>query len=116
VVVRDRKTAQSLRRWERYQVKIRTRITLNLNGDTLSFSGEASDVSQGGLSLFIPRELEPGTALRMEFSLPYTSRAMVIRGIVRSRHEFTYGVEFIGATQHQQQTIAQVCKTLQILQ
>jgi hypothetical protein len=104
------------RRWERYQVKIRTKITVNLNGEAVTFHGEASDVSVGGLRLFMPRNLEPGVSLLLEFSLPYNSKAMTIRGLVRNRSGFSYGVEFMNPTVHQQETIAQLCKTLQLLQ
>ncbi len=112
-----RDTAQpQQRRWERYQVKIRTKVTLNRNGETLSFHGEAADVSQGGLRLFMPRELEPGIILLLEFSLPYNSRVMAIRGLIRNRSGFSYGVEFMRPTVNQQQTMIQLCKTLQLLQ
>jgi len=107
--------AQDLRRWERYRIKVRAKITLNLNGATSSFFGEASDVSQGGLSLFLPRELEPGVAILMELTFPYNSRRMAIRGLIRNRHGFTYGVEFISPSSYQLQTIAGVCKALQLL-
>ena len=104
------------RRWERYQVKIRTKITVNTNGETLCFHGEASDVSQGGLRLFMPRDLEPGIIVLMEFSLPYNSRVMAIRGLVRNRSGFSYGVEFMNPTAYQRDTITQLCKTLQLLE
>jgi len=109
-------TRPQQRRWERYQVKIRTKITLNTNGETLCFYGEASDVSQGGLRLFMPRDLEPGIIVLMEFSLPYNSRVMAIRGLVRNRGGFSYGVEFMKPTAYQRDTITQLCKTLQLLQ
>jgi hypothetical protein len=104
------------RRWERYQVKIRIKITLNANGETVSFHGEASDVSQGGLRLFMPRDLEPGIIVLLEFSLPYNSRVMTIRGLLRNRSGFSYGVEFMNPTAYQRDTITQLCKTLQLLQ
>jgi hypothetical protein len=104
------------RRWERYQVKIRTKITLNAKGETLCFHGEASDVSQGGLRLFMPRDLESGIIVLLEFSLPYNSRAMAIRGLIRNRSGFSYGIEFLHPTVYQQETLTQLCKTLQLLQ
>jgi len=107
--------AQSQRRWERYDVTVRTKITWSLNGEAQSISGEASDVSQGGLRMFIPRDLSLGVTLLLEFSLPYNSRVMAIRGVIRGRHGFTYGIEFISPSDYQQRAIAQLCKTLQLL-
>jgi len=109
-------TKSQQRRWERYQVKIRTKITVNLNGETSCFHGEASDVSQGGLRLFMPRQLEPGIIVLMELSLPYNSQVMAIRGLIRNRSGFSYGVEFVSPTRYQQETIAQCCKALQLMQ
>ncbi len=104
------------RRWERHPVNIRIKITLSLNGESSCFHGEASDVSQGGLRLFMPRPLDPGVIILMEFSLPYNSRAMAIRGLIRNRSGFSYGVEFMNPTVYQRETISQLCKTLQLLQ
>ena len=107
-------TQPQQRRWERYQVKIRTKVTLNKEGETSSFHGEASDVSQGGLRLFLPRELDPGIIVLLEFPLPYNSRVMAIRGLVRNRSGFSYGIEFMHPTVYQQETMIQLCKTLQL--
>jgi hypothetical protein len=104
------------RRWERYAVKIRTKITVNQDGKTVSFHGEAGDVSQGGLRLFMPREMEPGVIILMELAIPYSSQLLAIRGLIRNRNGFSYGVEFINPTKHQQDTIAQSCKALQLMQ
>ncbi len=104
------------RRWERYPVKIRTKITINQNGKSSLLHGEASDVSRGGLKLFIPRDLEPGFIVLMELSLPYHSQVMAIRGILRNRHGFNYGIEFVNPTQQEQDTIAKSCKALQLMQ
>ena len=105
-----------LRRWERFSVSIRTKITFVLDGEVCCLFGEASDLSQGGLSLFIPRILEEGISLAMELSLPYQSKPMSIRGVIRNRDRFTYGIEFLRATAYQQHTIATLCKALQLLQ
>lgn len=109
-------TRPQQRRWERFAVKIRTKITLNQQGETQSFFGEASDVSQGGLRLFMPREIETGVIVLMELSLPYNSQPLAVRGLIRNRSGFNYGVEFTNATKFQQDTIAQSCKALQLMQ
>jgi c-di-GMP-binding flagellar brake protein YcgR len=103
------------RRWERYPVKIRTKITINSNGETSSFYGEATDVSRGGLKLFMPRDVAASIVLLLELALPYNSRPMAIRGIIRNRTGFSYGIEFIRISKYEQETIAQACKTLQLL-
>lgn len=110
------KSRPQQRRWERYAVKIRTKITVNQNGQTQSFYGEANDVSQGGLRLFMPREVETGIILLLELSLPYNSQVLAVRGLIRNRSGFSYGVEFLNTTKHEQDTISQSCKALQLMQ
>lgn len=97
-------------------MKIRTKVTVNQKGETQSFFGEANDVSQGGLRLFMPREMETGVIVLLELSLPYNSQVLALRGLIRNRSGFSYGIEFINATRFQQDTIAQSCKALQLMQ
>jgi len=108
-------TQREQRRWERYAVKIRTKITINRDGETSSFYGEATDVSRGGLKLFIPRDIETSRVILMELAFPYNSKPMVIRGIIRNRTGFNYGIEFMRVSAFEQDTIAQSCKALQLL-
>ncbi|MGO8797011.1 MAG: PilZ domain-containing protein [Candidatus Sulfotelmatobacter sp.] len=104
------------RRWERYAIKIRTKITISRSGKSWSIYGEATDVSRGGLKLFIPRDLESGFTILMELSLPYQSQQMAIRGILRNRSGFSYGIEFVNPTPYEQDTIAKCCKALRLMQ
>ena len=103
------------RRWERHDVTIAVNIETVVNGERSSFSGQASDISQGGLRLFLTRSLDPGTSVRMEFQLPYHSDELVIRGVVRNRSGFTHGVEFITPTPFQQQMIERTCNVFGLL-
>ena len=103
------------RRWLRHDVTIPVQITMLVNGETHSLSGQASDISKGGLRLFLTRAIEPGTSLKMEFVLPYSSSALMIRGLVRNRNRFTHGIEFIQPTPYQRQMIERTCKVFGLL-
>ncbi len=109
------KKKYELREWGRYEVQVRAKITIPNEGNAIWY-GQTLDISKGGLRIFVPRELEKNAIVIMEFSLPYSWKNIEIRGVVRNRNSFTYGVEFVEPTSHQQQIIFRVCKTLELLQ
>ncbi len=103
------------RRWERHDVRIPVNVSTTVNGDTFQFTGEACDISIGGLRLFLTREVAPGAGLVMEFLLPYCSSTLAMRGVVRNRSGFTHGIEFTHTTPDQQQQIERTCKVFALL-
>ena len=107
--------AEDERRWQRQSVVIPVNVTVILEGERHSFRGQASDISRGGMRLFLTRELPFGTSLTLEFLIPYHTRELVVRGVVRNREGFTHGVEFLNPTVEQQQMIERTCKIFQLL-
>lgn len=103
------------RRWERHDVRIPINVSTGVNGQTVKFSGEACDISIGGLRLFLTREVQPGASLIMEFLLPYSSTPLAVHGVVRNRSGFTHGIEFTHTTSEQQQLIERTCKVFTLL-
>jgi hypothetical protein len=103
------------RRWERYNVTIDVSVTAGVNGRNVRLSGQANDVSKGGLRLFLTRVFEPGTSLTLEFLLPYSSTELMLRGVVRNRAGFTHGIEFVNPSAHQQQIIERTCDVFALL-
>jgi len=94
-----------LRRWQRHAASIPVEVTVFLNGARANYRGEASDISRGGMRLFVPRELDSGTSVTLEFVIPYQALKFNICGVIRNRSGFNHGVEFINATPDQQQMI-----------
>ena len=103
------------RRWERHSIVIGVNVTLSLDGQRLSFRGEASDISPGGMRLFLTRELPFGASLMLEFLIPYSTLEFNVRGVVRNRDGFTHGVEFLNPTPHQERMIERTCKVFRLL-
>ena len=103
------------RRWERHNVSISVNVTTFLNNQQHNLRGEACDVSQGGMRLFLTRELEPGASVQMEFLMPYHGAELVVRGVIRNRNGFSHGIEFVSPTAYQQQLIERTCKVLGLL-
>lgn len=103
------------RRWERYNVTIEVNVTAGVSGKNVRLSGQANDVSIGGMRLFVTRMIEPGTSLSLEFLLPYSSSELTLRGVVRNRAGFTHGIEFVSPTPYQQQIIERTCGVFALL-
>ena len=103
------------RRWERHSVVIPVSVTVFLNGERLNLRGEASDISRGGMRLFLTRELEAGTSVILEFLIPYNTTEFVLRGVVRNRVGFNHGLEFLNPTPLQEQMIDRTCNVFKLL-
>ena len=103
------------RRWERQSVVIPVNCTIFLDGNRSSFRGQASDISRGGMRLFLTRELPLGVSLTLEFLIPYNAEEFILRGVVRNRDGFTHGVEFLNPSARQQEMIDRTCKVFKLL-
>lgn len=101
------------RRWRRYKVEVRVKVMLANRG---AVYGQGSDISEGGMALFLPTELEPGQPINAELTLPYCREKVVLRGAIRNRDGFRYGVEFSALTDHEKLLIQRVCHALSMVQ
>jgi c-di-GMP-binding flagellar brake protein YcgR len=113
--VQKEKTASfsKTRRWRRYRVEVRVKVVLANRG---AVYGQGSDISEGGMALFIPTELEPGQTIRAELTLPYCREKASLRGVIRNRDGFRYGVEFSVMSDHEKVLIQRVCHALAMVQ
>lgn len=106
---------RSGRRWERHAVTIPVSVSLLVDGEPAKFHSQATDVSRGGLSVFMTREIAIGVSVQLDFVLPYSSAALTIRGVVRTRSGFNHGIEFVRPTPQQEEAVERACKVLALL-
>jgi hypothetical protein len=104
------------RRTNRYAVEMRVRISTERGGSGGFWFGQANDISEFGMSLFVPTELEVGSVIRIEFTLPYCSQKLTMRGTVRNRSSFRYGIEFVYPTMQEREIVVRTCKMMSALQ
>jgi len=86
---------QSSRRWARYRVDVPLMITLRRFGKVTVVEGRGSELNCGGMKVFLPADLLIGDQVAVEFTPPYSSQSVTLKGIVRNCHVYSYGVEFI---------------------
>ncbi len=105
------------RRFRRYRVDIRLRmITGPVNNNRTVFA-RGSNISEGGLRAFVPADLVLGDMVTLELILPYSEKKILVRGMLRNREGFSYGVEYAASTtQDEREHIARVCNTLALIQ
>lgn len=92
-----------LRRWQRWRLDIPLRIIIHKEKTTI-VNGRGSDISEGGILVFAGVELKDGDEIFVEFTPPYSSEPLRVRGVVRNRTGYKYGVEFLwlNAEEHEQ--------------
>ena len=82
------------RRWERFRLDIKIRARFQRPGGSQIVLGNGSDVSEGGMSAYLPAELKDAELITLELSLPYASRSLFLKAAVRYRDGYRYGLEF----------------------
>jgi hypothetical protein len=107
------------RRWPRYRVDLRLKVTLPQPADAAAgrnFTfGQGSDVSEGGMAAYIPSELNVGNVVGIEFILPYSKETITLRAEVRNRNGFRYGLEYVLISSDHQQLMRKSLQTLALM-
>lgn len=94
-----------MRRWTRYPVSLSLRVRIPAGSGQEYMLAHGRDVSQGGMAVYIPVEIEIGQTVLLELILPLLQDPLSLSAVVKNRTGFKYGVEFTGVTPEQQQTI-----------
>jgi len=107
-------TDQPRRRYPRYEID--TELHVTTPDERAAMRGRSLNISEGGTAGVFVTEWEIGTAVRLEFSVPITSRPVRLVGILRSRSGYRHGFEFVDLSQDQREVIGKTCRTLALLQ
>lgn len=69
------------------------------------------------MRVFVPADLVMGEMVTLELLLPYTEQKILVRGFLRNREGFSYGVEYAASTTvAEREQIARACKALALIQ
>src|SRR6266853_5883929 len=85
-------TPPNSRRWQRHSVDLPVRIFPSNGISQPVRPGRGSEISEGGMALYVGIDLEPGDLMEVEFEIPHRTR---VAGIVRSRVGYCFGMEFL---------------------
>jgi c-di-GMP-binding flagellar brake protein YcgR len=104
----------SKRRFERFEVEARVKVSVTRKGEKINFSGTAHDISVGGMALFLSGDLYAGEMITVTFALVFSAQ-LIIQGVVRSRDRYEYGIEFLNPSRTQQDEIVRNLRALSLL-
>jgi c-di-GMP-binding flagellar brake protein YcgR len=100
------------RRTPRYKLDLRAKIVYRRNGLNQSALARGQDVSEGGMSMFVPIEFRKDDALEVEFTLPHSRLPLRVHAVVRNTEGHRYGVEFLNVSDAQKQEITRMCEAM----
>jgi len=101
------------RRWERYPFDASVRVVVdqskvNQSDGTTIVDARGVHFSEGGLCLFAAANLPVGSHIKVEFKDPHTDEPVRVRGKVRNRSVYLYGVEFLSDKFEDRQQLARL--------
>ena len=100
------------RRYNRYKLDIRVVIVREQDGKQEVLNGRCRHVGEGGLGAVLAGELPANEVVTVEFTLPGHAQAMRLRALVRYRHGFHHGFEFLALSPAQLETLRKSAATL----
>jgi c-di-GMP-binding flagellar brake protein YcgR len=113
----ERKTPElEQRRSKRFRVEVAVKVHLTDAGKPSTSNGTGSNISDGGMQLFIPRNFALGEVISLELSLPYHRKALKLSAVIKNRESFNYGVEFLNPSERDKEAIVQNCRVLDLMQ
>ncbi len=103
------------RRWRRSDLDVPIRVIVRDSDKTKFHDGRGHGLSQGGMAVTAGAELKPGDYVAIEFTPAYTGIPIRVRGIVRNRAGYHYGVEFVTETEEETEQVNRLRLMLQIM-
>jgi len=98
-------TERRTRRWPRLHLDVPIRVIVHGPGKTSVIVGRGNELNDGGMALTAGVELNLGDQTEIEFTPPYTGLPIRIRGIVRNRTGYRYGMELLAADDREQEQV-----------
>ena len=96
------------RRWQRFPFDGSVRVEVDHSVDATVVDGRGVRFSEGGICLFAAANLPVGSQVKVEFKTPHTHEPVRVRGKVRNRSVYLYGVEFLSDKSEDRQLLARL--------
>lgn len=108
-------TEKRSRRWPRLHLDVPIRLIVHRIDKTRVIVGRGNELSEGGMALTAGVEMKPGDQAEIEFTPPYSGLPIRIRGVVRNRKGYRYGVEFLAGSDREAEQVDQLRTMLSVL-
>ncbi len=104
------------RRYQRYEIDTQLHVTILGSEQRGRMPGRSLNISEAGIAGVFITVWDVGTAVHLEFSVPFTSSPIGVGGVVRSHSGYRCGFEFVDLNPDQREIISKTCRTLALLQ
>ena len=105
-------TQTRVRRSPRFRVNLSIKLFAVLQQRKCVLQGRTHDLSEEGMAIYIPAELEAGQAVQIEFTIPETNQRLGVHAVVRDSEGFRCGIEFRDLTPVDQAALRRQCEAL----
>lgn len=106
-----KRTAKAVDRRKRRCPRYRTDFRLSVNylqGDQYqTIEGHARNLSAAGIGMLLAAELSMGDVAGLSLCLSESASPLEVRAVVRYRHGYQYGFEFLSLTDEQQRALTE---------
>lgn len=83
------------RRSPRAKINMHVKVWRIVKGEKKLIPGYSRNISQDGIAVFMPADVQVDEQLELQFKLPGSSSEIKVQAIVRGCNKFQYGMEFI---------------------
>lgn len=101
-----------VRRSPRIRVNFPIKLFAFVQQRKCALQGRSHDLSEQGMAIYIPAELEVGQTVQIEFIVPDSHQRLGVSAVVRDCNGFRCGVEFQDLTSKDQESLTHCCKKL----
>lgn len=105
----EQDSGEALRRWARYKIDVRLKVSFVNEGKPTSAFGRANSLSRGGIGAYIPVSIPVGATVGLEMTFPYSSTEAKLEAVVRTCEGFRYGLEFTRVPDEVQAMLVKNC-------
>ena len=96
---------EAQRRCTRFKIDVPVLVVVPHDEKCTLHTGRGADIGEGGMALFACLEARVGSEIFVDFTPAYSGGPVRVRGVVRNRHAYRYGIEFSARTDTEQQSI-----------
>lgn len=108
---------KNLRRWQRYEIDCRVKLSYVREGKKYVNYGRSQDMSIGGMMLTSAADLRAGERVELEFLPPNMPEVLRLDGVVRQQPgNYSYGLEFRDVTDEQRRLVRRMFEVLNVIE
>jgi c-di-GMP-binding flagellar brake protein YcgR len=100
------------RRWKRVKLDVRVKLRRGEEAEDTATVVRSYELSEGGMSVYAPEQMEIGTLVVVCFTLPGGGEALRLHAMVRNQRGFRCGLEFVKVSDAERAELARYLGSL----